>query len=102
MAFPDYMRSTETKIVDTLIKKALGLGYVVSVYDGMDWPVKKSADYEAITCEIAATDVTELVFRLDDGTKVGWMMLVHGNDEDVISDYSANPQMENLVAGIDT
>jgi hypothetical protein len=54
MVFPSYLRPAEQKIVSAVINKALGLGYVVSVYDGEEWALKKSADYEAITAEIAA------------------------------------------------
>ncbi|ESY35389.1 hypothetical protein NKK48_30255 [Mesorhizobium sp. C386A] len=99
MAFPSYLRPTEAKIIGALIKKALGLGYVVSVYDGEEWALKKSGDYEKITHEIAATDATELVFRkAEDGSKVGWLQLIHGNDEDVISDHSDIEIMRELVA----
>lgn len=98
MAFPNHMRPTEQKIVGKLIKKALGLGYVISVYDGEDWAIVRSTDYEAITAEIAATDETQLMFRRgEDRVKVGWMLLVHGNDEDVISDHSDNEAMNSLV-----
>ncbi|RWM32596.1 MAG: hypothetical protein EOR77_21435 [Mesorhizobium sp.] len=100
--FPSYMRPAEQKIVRALIKKALGLGYLVSVYDGEEWAVKKSGDYEKITAEIAATDETQLIFRkAEDGSKVGWLMLVHGNDEDVICDHTANDAMDQLVEGVD-
>lgn len=100
--FPSYMRPAEQKIVGALIKKALALGYVVSVYDGEEWALKKSSDYEKITAEIAATDETQLIFReAVGGTKIGWLMLVHGNDEDVICDYTANDAMDELVEGVD-
>lgn len=83
MAFPQHMRPIEARIVGTLIHRALGQGYVVSVFDGEEWPVKRSSNYDKITAEIAATDETQIIFRLTDGgTKVGWLLLVHGNDED--------------------
>ncbi|TPL42576.1 MULTISPECIES: hypothetical protein [unclassified Mesorhizobium] len=97
MAFPSYMRPTEAKIVGALIKKALGLGYVVSVYDGEEWALKRSGDYEKITAEIAATDETQLVFRRQDKTKIGSVLLIHGNDEDVVSDHSDNELTNQLV-----
>ncbi|RUU76134.1 hypothetical protein [Mesorhizobium sp. M7A.F.Ca.MR.362.00.0.0] len=98
MAFPSYMRPAEVKIVGRLIKKALGLDYVVSVYDGEEYGIVRSNNYEAITAEIAATDSTELVFRRrDDKTKIGSVLLIHGNDEDVISDHSDNELTNKLV-----
>ncbi|BCH24282.1 hypothetical protein [Mesorhizobium sp. L-8-3] len=107
MAFPSYMRPAEQKIVEALIKKALGLHYVVSVYDGEDWdgedwPVIRSIDYEQLTAEVAVTDESQFIFRRkEDSGKVGWLMLVHGNDEDVICDYSDTPLVYSLVEGVD-
>ncbi|RWI47581.1 MAG: hypothetical protein EOR25_15635 [Mesorhizobium sp.] len=71
--FPSYMRPAEQKIVGALIKKALALGYVVSVYDGEEWALKKSSDYEKITAEIAATDETQLIFREAVGGDQDWL-----------------------------
>ncbi|TIW53852.1 MAG: hypothetical protein E5V54_24125 [Mesorhizobium sp.] len=99
MAFPSYMRPTEAKIVGALIKKALDQGYVISVYDGEEYPLIRSDDYQAITAEVAATDETYLIFRRrEDKTKVGSVRLIHGNDEDVISDHSDNEITNALVA----
>ncbi|MCV0350230.1 MAG: hypothetical protein K5863_09145 [Nitratireductor sp.] len=99
MAFPDYMSAVEKRIIGKMLRKALASNYVVSVFDGMEWPVKRSSDYETITADIGTTDITELLFR-DSKThaKVGWMMLVHGNDEDVICDHTANEEMEACVS----
>ncbi|TGT64042.1 MULTISPECIES: hypothetical protein [unclassified Mesorhizobium] len=98
MSLPSYVRPTEAKIIKRLVRKALNLGYVVSVYDGEDYAIVRSNDFDAITAEIAATDSTELVFRrADDKTKIGSVLLIHGNDEDVISDHSDNELTNALV-----
>lgn len=95
MAFPDYMHRTETQIMGKVIRRALALGYAVSVNDGEEWTLKQSRDYATITAECAATDMTVLRFRFN-GERVGDMMFVHGNHEDVISDYSDNEAMAHL------
>lgn len=97
MSFPDYMNKTEQRIVGKLIRAALDKGFKVSVYDGEEWPLKMSTDYEAITKEVAATDATWLRFRHPDNTKIGSVFLVHGNEDDVIVDYHDNPTLEELV-----
>lgn len=99
MSYPDYMPLIERKIVDKVLKRAFAKGYLVSVYDGEEWPIKQSADYEAITKEIAATDMTILKFRsAKNGDEVGRILLIHGNHEDVISDCTDNEAMLELAA----
>ena len=105
MAYPHHMRDAEKKIVDKIIRKALDAGLYISVEDGLEWALRVSQDYEAITAEINATDVTMLRFRrqvLEDDKitrqLVGDVILIHGNDEDVIHDHSANEFMEELCA----
>ncbi|CAH2399605.1 hypothetical protein [Mesorhizobium escarrei] len=100
MAFPQHMNRTEQRIVGAIIRKALKVGYLVSVYDGEEWALVKSTNYEAITAEVAATDATTLRFRLSGGDSVGTVFLVHGNDEDVVCDHSDNEAMTFLVGGI--
>jgi hypothetical protein len=99
MAFPDYLPAVEKKIIGELVRKALAMNYAVSVYDGEEWPLKQSSDYEAITAEVGATCTTELRFRkTSDRTRVGDVLLIHGNEEDVISDHTDNPEVAALVS----
>ncbi len=98
MAFPSHMDPIEQEIVGALIRKALGLDYLVSIHDGEEWALVRSNDYAEIAAEIAATDETQLTFRLPDGKKVGWVYLVHGNGEDVISDHTDNVLINALVS----
>jgi len=91
------MRLDEQRIVGKLIREALDEDLTISVFDGEEWALKTSTDYEAITKEVAATDITELRFRDKNRKSVGWAMLVHGNGEDVISDYTDNETMNRLV-----
>lgn len=103
MAYPRHIRAAEQPIIDKIIRKALAADLYISVEDGVVWALRFSQDYEAITAEIAATDVTTLRFRRrveEDGKIqrpiVGDVIFIHGNDEDVVHDYSDNAMMEEL------
>jgi hypothetical protein len=99
MAYPEHSREIERQIIDLIIHDALKAGLTISVYDGEEWPLKRSTDYEAITAEVHATCETLFLFRIaETGAKFGSVYLVHGNDCDVISDYSDNPQTEAILA----
>lgn len=106
MAYPaHYLKShlkTERDIVDRLIRAALDRGYLISVHDGEEYTaVKRSADYEAITAEVAATDETIFVIRTADHVRLGSVTLIHGNDADVISDYTDNAELAALILWVE-
>jgi len=96
MAFPNYIRPKEAEIITKIIEKALGLSYFISVNDGLNWALKQSIDFEAITSEVAATDVTILRFRTSEREEIGNILLIHGNDEDVVSDCTDTPRILEL------
>lgn len=97
MAFNEHVPAIEQKIITGLIERALAKDLTVSVSDGEEWPVKTSTDLEEITAGIGHTDMTTLRFRTKpDKTSVGCVWLVHGNEDDVISDHTDNELMEEL------
>jgi hypothetical protein len=95
----EYCSTTEKAIINRVIADALKTGHVISVYDGEEFAIKKSADAEAIRKEVAATDETTFTFHAADGSKVGWVWFVHGNECDVISDYGVSPIVEKILEG---
>ncbi|UIY29197.1 hypothetical protein LZK73_21935 [Neorhizobium galegae] len=97
MSYPDYISPTEREIIDRILKRALAKDYYVSVYDGEEWALIKSNDLAAIQREVGATDCTTLKFRDASMKVVGSVLLVHGNDEDVVGDCSDNPATLALV-----
>jgi hypothetical protein len=107
MAYPEHYLAphldTERAIVDRLIRAALGRGWTISVFDGEEWSLKRSTDYEAITAEVCATDETTLNFRDPVApAQIGRVWLIHGNGADVISDCTANaPALDALLAEVD-
>lgn len=93
-----HVSTIEKKIIRALLDDAASAGYVVSVFDGEEWTLKMSSDRKAIEDSIGTTDETVLRFRGADKSLIGSVWLVHGNDEDVISDLSDNEATNALVA----
>jgi hypothetical protein len=100
MAYPKHARPIETRIISKLIRRALAKDWVISVNDGEEWALSRSKDFNAITAEVHATEQTYLHFRDAEGKKLGWVWLVHGNDEDVVTDAVDNDAMNELTEGL--
>jgi hypothetical protein len=97
---PDTARiSREKRIAHKLITDAVAAGYLISVYEGEDWAIKRSHDGDAVKAALASTDEDVLRFRQADGALVGWVRLIWGNDCDLISDCSDNEAINELVKG---
>jgi hypothetical protein len=86
----------EEKIATRIIDAALAKGWSISVYEGEGWAIKRSTDKKAILMEMASTDMDVLVFRDAAGNKLGTMDLIYGNGEDLVSDHTANADMEAM------
>lgn len=98
------LSSDEQTIIGAILDAAFAAGYLVSVYDGEEWPLISSDFRPAIEEVIGDTDTTTLRFRtrarLNNAgmpAKVGSVFLVHGNDYDVISDCSDNHETAVLL-----
>lgn len=94
--FPEWLHKSEAAIIDGLITAILNRGYLISVFDGEEYSVKRSADRELIQKETAATCDTTYVLRTTDGVRVGFFWMIHGNHCDVISDYSDSPTFDAI------
>lgn len=74
--------------------------YCISVYDGEEYPVKRSRDLDKIMADIGQCDEESLIVRHadDSGSKVGSIYLVYGNGGwDVIADHTDSPLMRELL-----
>ena len=100
-----HLEGIEREIVSTLVDDALQAGLLVSVFDGEEYSVKRSADRAAISEGIGATDETTLLFR-DPAIKaegsnrpeaVGSVFLVHGNGSDVLANWTDNDRTNGLL-----
>ena len=91
----------EKRIYSRIVKDALSLGFNVSVHDGEEYALEHSTKYSDIMGAGFSTDADALVIY-DNDKRLGFVSLVYGNcGWDVISDYTANDDMENLLKGAD-
>ena len=99
MAYPEWVSKTERDIIDAIIDRALVAGASITVRDEEgEIGVSRSSAKGAITAEVAATGMTMLTFYFG-GANMGTVWLVHGNDEDVVSDMHDTEWMRHFVDG---
>ena len=89
-SFPAHMSAIEQEIANRIITSALDADMSISVFNGKEVTLRKSTDREAIQRETAACGETLYLFYRADGSRLGNVWLVHGNDHDMISDYYAD------------
>lgn len=90
--------ANEKMIVRKVVKNALSLGYTISLFDGEEWPVKRSTSASEVMAAIMSTDEDTLSFRKD-GEHAGSVLLVYGNSaSEVIADYSDTATMATILA----
>jgi hypothetical protein len=87
----------EADIAMKLVLAAIVRGYMISVHEGEDWAIKRSVNPGAILDAMGSTDEDQLLFRDAKSDLIGSVWLIYGNGEDVISDCTANDQMDHLV-----
>lgn len=101
MALDQSVRLVERTIAAKLLDLGLAKGYSVSVYDGEEWTLNKSKDRAAIIEAMATTDDDRLAFfDGESGLRIGWVWLIYGNEEDLISDYTDSETMDALVSEV--
>lgn len=81
-----------------IIDRALAKGFLVSVYDGEEYAVKRSGKRAEIMGALQSTDSDTLRIRAADGSQIGSIFLVWGNSpEEIVCDCSDNPAIAELV-----
>lgn len=106
--WPEWMDQTEARIINRLITAILARGLKVRVWDGEEWATDLTDDRATIQKETHATEATVFVVYRDtrfmEGVEVqpqpwqriGAFVLIHGNGEDVISDYSWDETLDGI------
>jgi hypothetical protein len=79
----------DARIIKAAIKGILDAGCVISVFDGEEVTVRRSADADAIFAALGTTDEDTLLVLLDSSTKSRWQQigsvyLVYGNEAGVV------------------
>ena len=86
------------KAYKTLVHNAIASGFVVSVFDGEEWPVKRSVKSNDIYAAIESVDEAQLRIRDKDGAYIGWALVVNGlEDDELVADYTDNTIMRGLI-----
>jgi hypothetical protein len=82
--------TNEKLIVGKLVADLLAAGFNLSVYDGEEYALSHSTDADAIYKALASTDTDRLYAYKTNERRRALVLLVWGNDVDVISDYSVS------------
>lgn len=81
--------TAERAIAKAAIADLLAAGFVVSLFDGEAYPVKKSSNAKEIFAAMFSVDEETLIARDASGTKIGVVNFVYGNDGyDAMAEYS--------------
>lgn len=99
MSLTKYASRTEQRIASKLITDVLAAGHSISVHDGEAFALEHSRDASAIKQAMASSDHDTLVVRDTDGQQLGWVLLIYGNGEDLVSDHRDTDAMRALLAG---
>lgn len=93
-----YMSNVELEIVGELIDRTLQVpSHQIYIYNGGDEPeVGPSRDKAKIIEAMAQSGTDEFIVR-EGKHRVGWISLVYGNDEDLVSDYIDNVTTRAIV-----
>lgn len=93
------MTGTEYKIVSRMLRYAFARNWRVSVNDDAfghgEWVLRRSVSRADIIHALASTDGDLLVFY-EGEAKIGYVQLIWGNDEDLISDYTDKAELVRL------
>ena len=78
--------------------RALDKGYLLTVFEGEDFPIVNSDDAEAVMAELGHCDEEWLQVANADGKRIGTIYLVYGNDPDeVVADCTDKPEILEIV-----
>ena len=86
------------KSYKSLVNAAIKAGYLVSVFDGEEFAVKRSANRKDIFAAIESVEEAQLRIRSSDGEYIGWALVTAYGvaDEETVVDYSDNEIMRAL------
>ena len=84
------------KAYKDLVKTALNHGYVVSVFDGEEWSVKKSDKYQTIIDDIEGVEEAQIVIRDAENNRMGWALIIPDlADDETVADFTITSFMNN-------
>lgn len=85
------------KNINSMIGEAIKRGLLVSVFDGEEWAVRRSANKKEILEAINSVEEAQIRLRDAENKVVGWALLIPSlEDDESIADYSDNALMNEL------
>jgi hypothetical protein len=94
--FMEYATAEERRIVRRLLRTAHGNGVTsFRVCDGDEWHGPFSREPEILAALATTSDDIVRFYRGD--KSIGWVWLIWGNGEDLVSDYSDNEEVRRIV-----
>ena len=83
-----------------LVKYSLAKNHTISVWDGEEWQVKRSTDYDAIFAAIDSVEAAQLRIRSSDGELMAWALvcLFDLSPDETIINYTNNDYMNEFDA----
>ena len=99
-AWNTWVSPVERRIIGIAIKTILVEDLMIAVYDGEELALSRTTDVQNILGVIGDTDITIFNVYQRDGYMTGFIVFIHGNAEDVLSDYSCGDRIEKIVARI--
>lgn len=92
------MNMEERFVVKQIVGRALDKGYLLSVFDGEEYPIMHSDDAEAVMTELGHCNEDWLQVANADRKRIGSIYLVYGNDADeVVADCTDKPEILEIV-----
>lgn len=92
------MDTDERYVVRQIVNRALDKGYLLSVYDGEEFPVLHSDDADEVMAELGHCGEEWLYVENADLKKIGTIFLVYGNDADeVVCDCTDSVEILEIV-----
>ena len=92
------MDGDERFVVRGIVNRALDKGYLLTVFDGEEFPVLHSDDAEEVMDNLGHCDEEWLHVENDARQKIGVIFLVYGNDADeVVCDCTDKPEILEIV-----
>lgn len=89
--------ATEVRIAKSIVHRLLNSGYQLRVNDGEETVTPITKDLNTIFAAMASTEMDYLL-AYKDGKRVGSVMLIWGNGEDLLSDCSVS--LDEIMQGV--
>jgi hypothetical protein len=98
--FAPFPQLADKRIANRFIKESFSRGYTISVWDGEEITLVKSAKREEIIAAMCTTDMDNLHVYEGDNL-IGTAAFIYGNEPGVvIADWTTGPKMEEIMADV--